>query len=276
MNKQAIWAIAKKDMRAIGANLQVWLPMIILPVVLGVVMPTGMILAFGLTGNSPKGIEQLMQLVDKIPASALKDTLNALPQISQKISYIMANYLLGAFYLLIPLMSASVISADSFAGEKERGTLETILFAPVDLLSLFAGKILASFLPAVALSLVTFLLSVISVNAAGWPQFHRLFFPTLNWLPLLLLVMPLLSLLAILINIFISARVATFQAAYQMGGMVVLPFILLLAGQATGVLMLSPLVVLALGAVLAIIDAILLRLLVSRLDRNRLFESQVR
>jgi ABC-2 type transport system permease protein len=56
----------------------------------------------------------------------------------------------------------------------------------------------------------------------------------------------------------------------------VLPAILLLAGQATGVLLLSPLVVLILAAVLAVIDALLLRFLLSRLDRSRLFESQVR
>jgi ABC-2 type transport system permease protein len=276
MNKQAVWAIAKKDMVAIGANFQVWLPMVIVPVLLGVVLPTVLVLAVGLAGGSPKGLDEVVQLLDKLPPSALKDTVDAMGTLSQKVSYLFANYMLSGLFLIIPLMSSSVIAADSFAGEKERGTLETLLFAPVDLASLFLGKMLAAFLPTVGASVVTFAIAAVTVNAAGWPQFHRVFFPTLNWLPLVLLVIPLLSVLTILLNIFISARVATFQAAYQMGGVMVLPAILLLAGQATGVLLLSPLVVLILAAVLAVIDALLLRFLLSRLDRSRLFESQVR
>ena len=46
--------------------------------------------------------------------------------------------------------------------------------------------------------------------------------------PLMLLVIPMVSLLAVFLTVFISARVATFQAAYQMGGLLVLPALLLL------------------------------------------------
>jgi hypothetical protein len=61
-----------------------------------------------------------------------------------------------------------------------------------------------------------------------------------------------------------------------MGGVVVLPFVLLLFGQVTGVVLMSFLTVCLIGLALAAIDVVLIRLLYKRLDRNRLFESQVR
>ncbi|HLN64591.1 MAG TPA: ABC transporter permease [Symbiobacteriaceae bacterium] len=275
MNNRAVWAIAKKDLRAITANMQVWLPMTILPVVLGLVIPTlfvGLIAGLGVEGAGD--MQEMIAMLDKVPFLA---TLVAkYPTLDQQVAYLVANYMLAPFFLLIPLMTSSVIAADSFAGEKERGTLETLLFAPADLLSLFVGKMLAAFIPAVGLSLVTFALSAISVNMAGWSLFHSVFFPSLTWLPLMLLVIPMLSLLSILVNIFISARVATFQAAYQMGGLLVLPVLAVLVSQFTGALVLSGLITTVIGVAMAALNAVLLKLLVGKLDRTALFESQVR
>lgn len=277
MNREAMWAVAVKDMRAIRDNVQVWLPMLIVPVILGVALPGGLVWAlqaFGLSGTGDA--QEIGRWLEKIPPSPLKHTLDALPSLEQRLVYVIANYLIAPLFLLIPLMVSSVVTADSFAGEKERGTLESLLFAPVDMLSLFVGKALAAFLPAMALSLGTFLLAGAAINLSGWPLFGRLFFPAPNWWPLILLVIPSLSLAAILMNVFISARVSSFQAAYQLGGVLVVPAIGLVIGQATGVLVLEARLVLWIGLVLTLLDLGLLRLVLRRLDRNRLFESQVR
>lgn len=278
MNRRAVVAIARKDVRAITANLQVWLPILIVPLLLGIGLPLGLVLAFrfGVDKLSPGDAATMLQWAEKLPAGELGAVLTSLTGLDQKLIYLTANYMLAPFFLMIPLMAASVISADSFAGEKERGTLEALLFAPVDVLSLFAGKVLAAFGPAMALSLGTFGLCALALNVAAWPLFHRIFFPQLNWLPLMLLVSPAVALMAVLINVFVSARVATFQAAYQMGGMVVLPVLLLVVGQATGVLVMSGLVVTLVGLVVAAVDLVLLWQVLRHLNRNQLFESQVR
>ena len=177
---------------------------------------------------------------------------------------------------MIPLMAASTVSIDSFVGEKERGTLEGLLLAPVNMRSIFTAKVLAAFLPAIGVSLVSFVLFAICANVSAWPLFGRVFFPHINWLPLVLLVMPAVSLLAILINVFISARVSTFQAGYQLGGILVLPLIGVMIGQFTGFMLLDTRILLAVGVILAILDYALLRIIVRRLDRAWLFESQVR
>lgn len=277
MQRDAVLALAAKDMRAIRDNVQVWLPMAILPLILGVVLPAvfvGGIVVAGpdaLTKGDPEKLNAwLAQLTKHVPQ------VDALPSVAHKMAYLAANYLVAPLFLIVPIMSASVVSADSFVGEKERGTLESLLFTPVDLGSLLLGKALAAFVPAMLLTLGSALLAFVAVNAAGWSLFHGIFFPNAAWIPLLGLVVPALSLFAILLNIFISARVSTFQAAYQLGGVMVLPVVLLAAGQASGAMLMGVGVASLVGVGVLLVDFVLLRLLLARLDRARLFETQVR
>ena len=61
-------------------------------------------------------------------------------------------YFFAPFYLILPLMVASVIAADSFAGEKERKTLEALLYTPTTDGELFLAKMLSAWTPAVAVA----------------------------------------------------------------------------------------------------------------------------
>lgn len=273
--RRAVLAIARKDVRAIFANVQVWLPMLIVPFILGIAIPGGIIWAVFRFGEGSSDLQDILRLLEQLPAGGLLDSLSQFDSLVQQAAFFLANYLLAPFFLLIPVMAASTISADSFAGEKERGTLESLLFSPISVDVLFIGKVLASFLPAIGLTWLTFLLTVINVNAVGWSGMGGLFFPTLNWLPLMLLVIPLLSLATIFLNVFISARVRTFQAAYQLGGIVILPVMGLVIGQVTGILFLSTTVIILIAVGLVILNVIMLLMLRSFLDRPALFESQV-
>lgn len=277
MNRGAIAAIARKDMRGITSNFQVWFPMVLLPLLFTVVMPGAMMLVLSITGGQlGDGLDKVAELLDKIASPAVRETLSALPSVRHQIAYYAANYMVAPFFLLIALMVSTGVSAQSFAGEKERGTLESLLFAPIDLPSLFAGKVLAAFLPSMGLSLICFVLYGLTVNLTGWSMFGEIFFPALNWLPLMLLVIPMVSLCSILVSVFISARVATFQAAYQMSGMVVLPVVALLPGQLAGAVVLDTLTLSLIGLGLAVVALLLLKVLAGRLDRGALFEGQVK
>lgn len=275
MQRDAVIAIARKDLSHVTANPQVWVPMAVVPAILAVIMPTGFALAATYASTkplSPGDEAEILRFLARIDLPSLAGH----PTLTHAMLDVGMNYLLAPLFLIVPLIVSSVVSAESFAGEKERGTLESLLYTPVDLPSLFAGKVLAAFAPAIAVSLGSLLLCAVAVNAAAWPMLHRPFFPSMNWLPLVLLVIPALSFATILVNVYVSARVATFQAAYQMGGMVVLPVVLLVAGQATGVLLLSTTVVTVTGVLLVCLDVLLLRALVRNMTRARLFETQVR
>src|SRR5512146_2273386 len=73
-----------------------------------------------------------------------------------------------AFWMLIPPMLVSTWAADSFAGERERHTLETLLASRLSDRAILFGKIavLAGF--SWAMALVAMVLSLAGVNTAYW------------------------------------------------------------------------------------------------------------
>jgi ABC-2 type transport system permease protein len=64
--------------------------------------------------------------------------------------------------------------------------------------------------------------------------------------------------LGLVVMVFASAKAQGFQDAYQTGGMVVLPVLLLMAGQISGVMYFSLGVVFLVGLVIWLIDIVLL------------------
>lgn len=85
----------------------------------------------------------------------------------------------------------------------------------------FHKQQLSAFIPSMLISVISVILFGILVNPLTFDMFPSLLFPNRNWLVLVLWVSPALSLLTILINVLISARVQSFQAAQQLGGTVV-------------------------------------------------------
>ncbi len=274
-----MWAIAIKDMRAIGNSVQVWLPMLIVPVIMCVLLPGGLILGvrhFGVEGMDNVGsLGSLDKMLAALPPSSLKAALDALASPEQKLLYFALNYMFVPFFLLIPLMLSSVITANSFAVEKERKTLESLLFSPIDIPSLFLGKVLSAFVPSMLVTwLCTFLYGLV-VDILAYPIYRRLIFPTTNWIVLIFWAVPAVSLVAVFINVIISAKVKGFQEAYQLGGLLVLPVLGLIMGQAMGALIIDVRLLGWIGALVWVLDFGLLRFIVRHFDRNKLFESQV-
>jgi hypothetical protein len=86
----------------------------------------------------------------------------------------------------------------------------------------------------------------------------------------MLLVVPTISFLAIGVMVLVSAKVRGYQEANSMGGMVVLPIVGLLAGQATGLMYLSAGIMLLMGVFLLFIDALLFWTISNTFYRDRL------
>ncbi len=276
MKTRAVKAIIKKDIMAIGSNVQIWLPMLLIPIIFSLVLPGVLIIParfYELTtiGN----MDTILKLLDNLPPGALREITLSFDTVNKKMIYFAVNYLFAPFFLIIPLMAASVIGANSFAGEKERKTMESLLFAPVALPSLFWAKILSAFLPAFFLTILCSLLYGLMVNLTAYPLFHALIFPQPNWLILLFWVTPALSLGAVFVNVLISAKVKGFQEAYQLGGLVILPVLVLFVGQITGLLLVNTVFLWWLGASLWLIDLIFIKRVGERLNRDKLFASQV-
>ncbi|MCK6074845.1 ABC transporter permease subunit [Paenibacillus silvae] len=275
-NRQALRAIIRKDIRSVTSSVQLWLPMLIVPLIIGIIVPSALIwAASNMNLHSINNINVILETLNKAMQGGQLPSLAGMTTDNQRIVYYLGLYMFAPLFLIIPVMASSILTANSFAGEKERKTLEGLLFTPMSMETLFTGKVLAALIPSILLSWITFILYGIIANILMYTLFDKLMFPNVNWIILILWVVPTCSLAVILLNVLISAKVRGFQEAYQLGGLVVLPLLGLIAGQATGMLMIGPWMLLGTGAVMLIISCILLRLVTVWNRRQQLAESQI-
>src|SRR4051794_31010228 len=126
MNWRIVRAIAVKDWREVLQNRMAWMPMLILPLVFAVFIPLLFILLpQSLSSSKTKGGD-LTLLTQNAPPS-VQEQLAGLNE-NQTVAYLLLGYLLAPLFLIMPLMTSSIIGADSFAGEKERKTMEALLY----------------------------------------------------------------------------------------------------------------------------------------------------
>ncbi len=172
MNYRAVLAITSKDLKVISRSKGVMLPLILVPIIFLILMPAGA----ALLGNSKLPNSDPETMLKQMPPALLTELHNYTD--AQKLIVLMINYMLAPLFLVLPLMVASVIAADSFAGEKERKTLEGLLYTPTTDQELFLGKLLSAWIPAVAVAVGGFVVYGIVANVAGWPIMGQIFFPT--------------------------------------------------------------------------------------------------
>ncbi|MGE5376799.1 MAG: ABC transporter permease subunit [Bacteroidota bacterium] len=258
MNWRSVWAIARKDLKEVQQNKAAWIPAIVLPVIFAIVFP----LIFSVlpqvmpVKDIQRELGDMDVLLKNLPPS-VQLMFNGLT-LEQMFTVYMTAFLLAPLFLIMPLMFSSIVGADSFVGERERKTMEALLYSPTTDVELFLGKVLASVIPAISLSWLTYLIYIIVVNVGSFNLFGRFWFPLAPWWPMMFWLTPAFALLGISATVMISARVKTFMEAYQLTGSLVIVVLALVVGQATGVLFLGVGMVLLIGTILWIVDAILI------------------
>jgi ABC-2 type transport system permease protein len=259
MNWRVIRAIAGKDWKEVRQNRMAWMPMLVLPIMFCVILPLLFIVAptaLNIPVDSLTKGQDIETLLASLPP-AVQEQVAGMNE-HQTLIYFILAFTFAPMFLILPIMTASIIGSDSFVGEKERKTMESLLYTPATDRDLFLGKILAAIIPALLVSWLSFALYTLILNVFGGPIMGRLWFPTATWWPLILWVTPAMSVMGILGAVLVSARVNTFMEAYQTTGFLVLPVILLLVAQVGGVIYLSVGTTIIVGLVIWLIDAALL------------------
>jgi len=256
MNWRAVFAIVRKDLKIVLQNKGVIIPTIAVTLILFGVIPWMSALAPSLVNMGGTSLDELTALIEKMPVG-LRTELAPYTRDQQTIVFFLV-YMLAPMFLIIPLMVSSVIDADSFAGERERGTLESLLYSPTSDRELFIAKLLSSWLAAIVVALAGFLLYMIMANAAAWPTMKMIFFPNWMWIVLVLWVSPAAAGLGLGTMVLVSGRAQGFQDAYQTGGAIVIPVLLLMFGQLSGAMYFSIWVVFSIGLILWVIDIALI------------------
>ncbi len=266
-------SIIRKDIIDITRSKTLLITLIIIPIIFSVVFPfviVGGALIFDLEKVAGSDLNMMLDKFVSVMNPAV-----ASYSVEQQIVYIFINYLLPTFFLLVPIITAMTVAANSFVGEKERRTLESLLLSPISIKGLYLSKIIASIIPPLFVSIISFIICGVIINALGYPLFQALIFPSTNWIVLISCLSPMIILLVVLVNILISSKVKTYQEAQNIAGIIVLPIVALTIGQISGVFLLGIELILIISAVLLIINTIILIKISRFKDRSELFEKQI-
>jgi ABC-type Na+ efflux pump permease subunit len=251
MNAMQI-ALIKKDIRAIVTNKRLLAVLLIVPLMMTVIIPALLIFIAGVTPLESSDLQALIALNEGME----KMTESELREMAIKVLF---DEMTPIFFMMVPLISASVMAASSFVGEKEKRTLETLLYCPLSVRQIFNAKTLAALLLSQFVSLLSFAVMMVVVQLELWLLFGYLIVPALAWPILLFLVSPALSLVAISLVVGGSAKAKTVEESQQRSAFLVIPIVLLLAMQFGGIQVFSLWILLVSGFIFLLIGLILLR-----------------
>ncbi len=250
MKLRNVLTIARKDWLEVRQNKAAWIPMLTVPAIFVVILPLIFTVIIPGINVNPQDVinsdADIIYFIEQMP-----------PQLSQYVDMqkpmesmivVMLGIMFAPMFLIMPLMFASTIAAESFAGERERKTIEALLYTPASDADLFVGKLVAAAVPSIGITWVSFLIYALILNLVPYATFQRLWFPLSTWWPLIFWITPALAILSIAVTVLISARVQNFQGTYQLSSSLVLLVVALFAGQLTGFLYLSVGVEMLMGA----------------------------
>ena len=164
------------------------------------------------------------------------------------------------FFLIIPIMAASVMAASSFVGEKEQSTLETLLYCPLTVKQLFYAKVLASFLMSMLVSWSSFLVMVLVLGLEFYVLTGGMMTLGVSWVLVMVCLSSAVSLIAITLIVRGSAKAQNVMEAQQKAAFLVLPVVFLIAGQFIGAMLINAWILAGLSLGLGVLAWVLLRM----------------
>ncbi len=265
IDSRRVGALMFKDWRELSRARQVIAPLVVVPLLFVVVIPTAVIVfgANDVINSAIAGLDSFLRNLPPgiVPAGATR---------AQTVVYAVIVYFMAPFFLLIPVMVASITASSSFVGEKERRTLEGLLYTPLTDRELVLGKVLVSVIPAIVVAWGSFAVYSVLVNALAAPLFGGIFFPTPTWGVIIVALVPLVAFLATILVVAVSGRSTTVQGAQGTAVLVVLPVVALVVGQAAGLLLFDAVIALVVAAVLFVLDVVVFLAVAGQVRRERI------
>jgi ABC-2 type transport system permease protein len=180
--------------------------------------------------------------------------------------YIVSQFMI--LFMLVPLIIPVNIASYSIVGEKTTRSLEPLLATPITTAELLIGKNLAAVIPAVAATLVAFLIFAAGAGLLSGSSLVTAALLDPMWLLAVLLVGPLLAVLSVNFAIMVSSRVNDPRVAEQLSVVTIVPIMGLFFGQVSGLLIINKQIVLILALVLLVIDAIMVQIAIRLFQRE--------
>jgi len=214
----------------------------------------------------------IVLLVVVFPFLATVTASRGLTFLNQYGSTLIMERLLPFLMLVVgffPSTFSLVIALETFVGEKERRSLESLLATPLTDLQLYTGKLLAATIPPVLasyLGMITYLLMA-GLRLDWWPP-----------LSLLLVSMTLStvqSLVMVSAAVIISCQSTSVRAANLLASFIIIPMAFLLQVEAGLLLFADYNALWAIALCLALIDVLLIRLGIRVFNREQLLSHDI-
>ena len=191
------WVVATKDFSVFRKNKYIFYSLIAMPLLFGIVIPLSLLLALPVNQVNPAQITMILNI----------STM---------------------YFVVLAVILPTVIASYSFVGEKIEKSLEPLLATPTTDGELLLGKSLSAFLPCMVATYIGAAIFLIIVDVWSYTNLGTLLLPNVNWALTIGLVTPLACVLSVESNVIISSKVNDVRAAQQLGGLIVLPLILVL------------------------------------------------
>jgi ABC-type Na+ efflux pump permease subunit len=128
------------------------------------------------------------------------------------------------FFVMLAGVVPTAIASYTIVGEKVEKTLEPLLAAPVTDGEILFGKAISAFIPSILAILGGSILFMALADVATFNALGYYYFPDLNTVITLFLMVPLAVLMSVEWNVVVSGRVTDVRVAQQLGGLVAIPF----------------------------------------------------
>lgn len=256
INFGKVWVIVRKEWAELIKNKLVVSMTLFMPV-LFVALPLAVIYFMG--HAAPGKSTSNMQGIENSPAFAGMD-----PVVAVQILLVQQFMF---FFLMLPLILPTYIAAYSIIGEKQQRSLEPLLATPITTTELLLGKVLAALIPAVVVTYVAFIVYVILAWFIAPARVFQFIIEPM-WLLAIFLLGPLLGVLSVAVGVIISSRVNDVRMAEQIGGLLVLPLILLVLPLTAQMILVSTLYFVAGGLIVLLIDVAVMWLGVKLFQRE--------
>ncbi|MBM2809310.1 MAG: transporter permease protein [Chloroflexi bacterium] len=265
--------VTQREMTEVIRDFNLLGPMIMMPALMGVVASLAVLGTAGADSSTVSvvvgtiGAEQLSPRWMQFYLELSEQQQGAL------VGTILKAMTLPLFWIVTVALTAT-IAADSFVGEKERDTLEPLLATPIKNGELFLGKLVAAVVPAILGTWLGLAIFTLAVWRSHNPYFPGFLLADPDWLASALIMVPLMALMSAGVAALISTRVATYRAAYQLNGLVVLPIITLIVPQTVLLFFLTPWALAILASGFFGLDALLIFIAIRIFDREQLLRGR--
>ena len=196
------WIVAAKDLSVFRNNKYILYSLIAMPLLMGLLVP--LILIYSLEAQA---------------------ALLTQAQLVETASYLVNMF--SSFFVITAVALPTVIASYSFIGEKLEKSLEPLLATPTTDGELLFGKSLGAFIPCIGATYIGELIFVIVINGWSIINLGTFLLPIVYWTLVTGIVIPLAGVLSVEANIIISSKVNDLRAAQQVGGIIIMPMLLL-------------------------------------------------